>query len=406
MPLEEILPDAQFAADVAAVQRIAVVPRILELACRITGMGFSAVARVTESRWIACAVRDDIQFGLQPGGELVVETTICDEIRQSGQLVVIDHVAEDEQYCLHPTPALHGFQSYISVPIRRPGGEFFGTLCAIDPRPARVNTPEVVGTFTLLADLIGFHLDAQDRLEATERALNDERHSAELREQFVAVLGHDLRNPLSAIQTGAVLLSGMTLPDQAARIVSVTRASADRMAGLVRNLLDFARARAGQTLPLDLTVVDDIERTVETVIAELRLAWPDRSIRVDLDPREPVTCDRARIAQLLSNLVANALAHGDPSAAVSVSARTSGSSFELSVANSGDPIAEERLARIFEPFSRSTEGTTNQGLGLGLFIASQIARAHGGCLTVSSTPQETRFTFAMPLANALPAGTC
>src|SRR5687768_16458322 len=79
-------------ADVTAVARIGVVPLILEVVCRTTGMGFAAVARVTEDRWVACAVRDEIQFGLRPGGELEVETTICREIRASGQLVIIDHV--------------------------------------------------------------------------------------------------------------------------------------------------------------------------------------------------------------------------------------------------------------------------------------------------------------------------
>jgi signal transduction histidine kinase len=392
--------EQRFADDVAAIAKIAVVSKILELTCRITGMGFSAVARVTDTRWIACAVRDEIDFGLEPGGELAVKTTLCDEVRESGRLVVIDHVAKDESYCGHPTPQIYGFQSYISVPIRRPDGEFFGTLCAIDPRPARVNTEAIIGTFTLFADLLGFHLDAQDRLAAAERALSDEKHAAELREQFVAVLGHDLRNPLSAIQTGAAILGGMALPEQAARIVSVTRTSADRMAGLVSNLLDFARARLGQGLPLETSSVDDIGRTVEQVISELRIAWPDRAIDVDIDVWRPVTCDRARVSQLLSNLVANALTHGDRAAPVSVVARTLGSSFELSVANAGEPIAPERLAGLFAPFSRAAEAPAQQGLGLGLYIASQIARAHGGRLTVSSTRHETRFTFLMPLGEA------
>src|ERR1700691_3905587 len=109
-------------ADVAAVNRIDAVPIILEVVCRTTGMGFAAVARVTEDRWIACSVRDEIEFGLKPGGELKVETTLCHEIRQSGKPVVIDHVAEDDCYSGHPTPALYGFQSYISMPIVLPDG--------------------------------------------------------------------------------------------------------------------------------------------------------------------------------------------------------------------------------------------------------------------------------------------
>ena len=113
---------------------------------------------MTEDRWIACAVRDEINFGLLPGGEFEIQTTICDEIRDSGELVVIDEVMGDEVFCGHPTPQLYGFQSYISVPIYRPDGRFFGTLCAIDPRPARLNNPETVNMFKLFADLIGFIL--------------------------------------------------------------------------------------------------------------------------------------------------------------------------------------------------------------------------------------------------------
>src|SRR5258708_37961330 len=102
--------DTDFANDIAAVQRIDAVPRILEIVCRSTGMGFAAVARVTDERWVCCAVRDDIDFGLQPGGELKVETTICHEIRRSDQAIAIDHVAEDEVFAKHHTPAMYGFQ--------------------------------------------------------------------------------------------------------------------------------------------------------------------------------------------------------------------------------------------------------------------------------------------------------
>ncbi|KMO41486.1 PAS domain-containing protein [Methylobacterium aquaticum] len=155
-------------ADVLAVEGIAAVPLILDVVCRTTGMGFAAVARVTEDRWVACSVRDGIGFGLRPGGELPLATTICNEIRGSGTEVVIDHVAEDPAFRCHPTPALYGFQSYASMPIRLPDGSFFGTLCAIDPRPARVSDPGVVGMFRSFAELIGFHVDAHRRLAGGE----------------------------------------------------------------------------------------------------------------------------------------------------------------------------------------------------------------------------------------------
>src|SRR5215218_10404183 len=107
--------DSDFKADIDAVDSIAAVPTILNVVCRVTGMGFAAVARVTEGRWICLAVNDEIDFGLKPGGELKVETTICREVRECLDVIAIDHVAEDENYKDHLTPAMYGFQSYISM---------------------------------------------------------------------------------------------------------------------------------------------------------------------------------------------------------------------------------------------------------------------------------------------------
>lgn len=389
-----------FADDLAAIARIDAVPMILDVVCRTTGMGFAAVARVTHDRWIACAVRDDIQFGLQPGGELAVKTTICDEIRDSGQPVVIDHVAEDGAFCSHHTPKLYGFQSYISMPIHRPDGRFFGTLCAIDPRPVRLKTPETMGMFKLFANLIAFHLDAQDRLEDSEKALLDARQTAELREQFIAVLGHDLRSPLAAIATGATVLDKMPVGEKAMPVVALIRRSAARMAGLIDNVLDFARGRLGGGLSLSPVVDGNLEAILEHVVAEQRTVWPDRDLLTEIALSRPVAYDGARISQLVSNLLANALTHGDPTGPVRVHARSDDDGFELSVVNLGEPIQPETLPHLFHPFSRASARRGQEGLGLGLYIASEIARAHGGSLEVASTTENTRFTFRMPVPGA------
>jgi GAF domain-containing protein len=124
---------------------------ILEEVCRITQMGFAAVARVTDSRWIVCQVLDKIEFGLNPGDELDLKTTICDEIRQSGEAVVIDHVGDDPSWRTHHTPILYGFESYVSLPIRLSDGGFFGTLCAIDPRPRALSAPATISRMKRLA---------------------------------------------------------------------------------------------------------------------------------------------------------------------------------------------------------------------------------------------------------------
>jgi hypothetical protein len=384
------------AEDVETIGRIDVVPMILEVVCRTTGMGFAAIARVTEDRWVACAVRDEIGFGLPPGGELQVETTICHEIRQSGRAVVIDNVAQDAAYCGHPTPAQYGFQSYISQPIYR-HGEVFGTLCAIDPKPAHLNNPAVTGMFKLFAELISQHMDTEDRLAKSEAALLGERQSAKLREQFIAVLGHDLRNPLASIQAGGRLLARTPLDARATSLVGAMQASVMRMAGLIDNVMDFARARLGGGFEVERRVADHLEATIRQAVHELRLAYPDREILAEVELEAPVACDSARVAQLLSNLLANALRHGDEAAPVVVRARSGAGRFELSVANRGPAIPAARQAVLFEPFERAEHHHGQQGLGLGLYIACEIARAHGGELAVTSDAAETRFTFTMPL---------
>ena len=399
-------PDALL-DDVLAVQRIAAIPTILDVVCRTTGMGFAAVARVTSERWIACSVRDSIGFGLPAGGELQVGTTICDEIRRRGEPVIIDSVADDPAYCGHRTPAQYGFQSYISMPIVLPDGSFFGTLCAIDPQPRRLNTPEIVGSFKLFAELIAFHLDANQRLAASEASLIREREVAELREQFIAVLGHDLRNPLAAVSAGVRLL--LRHPERAAEIATHIRQSIARMAGLIDNIMDFARGRMGGGLGLASNALEPVADTLVQVIQELQSTHPDRAIEHEFDLTEPVSCDRGRIAQMLSNLLGNALMHGDPSTPVRVSARTDDGLFRLGVSNTGAAIAPDMLERLFQPFFRGAVRASQQGLGLGLYIASEIARAHGGRLDVTSTDQETMFTLTMPcqpparLPLALPA---
>jgi signal transduction histidine kinase len=381
-----------FGADIAAVQGIAAVPRILEVVCRSTGMGFAAVARVTEQRWICCAVRDEIAFGLAPGGELELETTICHEIRQSGEAVIIDSVVDDIAYCGHHTPAQYGFQSYISMPIVLANGSFFGTLCAIDPRPARLNTPQTVGMFKLFAELIATHLDAANSVAASEARLLGERETSELREQFIAVLGHDLRNPLASIAAGTnLLIRGKRDP---APILALMQQSTARMSALIDNVLDFARGRLGGGITLT-RMSQSLQPVLDHVMAELRASFPASRIETNFDLTQEVNCDGGRIAQLFSNLLGNALIHGTADSPIRVDAGTRAGRFELSVANAGQPIRPEAINRLFQPFYRASDA--RQGLGLGLYIASEIARAHSGELEVESSAQETRFTFRMPV---------
>lgn len=147
--------DEEDASNVARLRDDPAVAAMLEQICEITTMGFAAVARVSDTRWIACQVLDRIEFGLEPGEELELKTTICDEIRQHSRAVVIDSVAGNPNWRTHPTPMLYGFESYISFPIHLPDGRFFGTLCAIDPSPRPIGTPAIAALFERFAGEIG-----------------------------------------------------------------------------------------------------------------------------------------------------------------------------------------------------------------------------------------------------------
>ncbi len=158
-----IAQTGNLAGDVAAIQRIAAVPSILEVVCQMTGMRLAAIARVTEEEWVACAVRDEMSYGLPPGTELDLSTTLCDEVRGHRRAILIEHVAEDPIFRDHQTPRLYGFQSYISTPIVRANGDFFGTIFAIDTAPAKLSNSGALTSLPLFAQLIALELDAGER---------------------------------------------------------------------------------------------------------------------------------------------------------------------------------------------------------------------------------------------------
>jgi sigma-B regulation protein RsbU (phosphoserine phosphatase) len=232
---------------------------------------------------------------------------------------------------------------------------------------------------------------------AEQAAVLDERTRSALREQFIAVLGHDLRNPLGGIMGGAQLLQRMPLDERSKKIASMMESGAVRMAALIDNILDFARGRLSGGLPLKRDTAVMLEPLLRQVVAELQTNWPRRTFEMAFAITEPVDCDSGRIGQLVSNLLGNALTHGAPDQPIRIGALTADGTFQLSVANAGEPIPADALEQLFEPFFRADVGPSQQGLGLGLYIVSEIVRAHDGTIEVSSDASETRFTFRMPL---------
>lgn len=333
---------------------------------------------------MACAVDDSIDFGLKPGDELVLESTICHEIRQHQQPVIFGHASLHPIFSLHHTPRTYGLESYISIPIVKADGEFFGTLCAIDSVPAKLDEPAIAKTLTLFAQLIAMSLDTQTRLHAAKVELDTANELGRLREQFIAVLGHDLRTPLSAIRMSADLLETKVEDKRSLNFIAAIRNSSVRMGVLIENILDFARGRLGGGIPVQRKLVDDLQRTLRMTLEEVQVSHPQVTFIHTLDVPTGVYCDALRISQMLSNLLGNAVTHGSISEPIVLNAWTENDEIVISLTNQGTPIAPQLMPLLFEPFSRSEAGQRCEGLGLGLYIASQIATAHNGSLSVTS----------------------
>lgn len=387
-----------FSSDIGAIARIDSVPIILRMMKQMTGMRFAAVARVTEQHWVACAVDDSIDFGLAPGGQLALDSTICHEIRQHRQPVVFGHASLHPLYAAHHTPRIYQLESYVSIPIVQANGHFFGTLCAIDPVPAKVEDPGLLATLTLFAQLIAASLDLQRDLEAKEHALSDAEEAGRLREQFIAVLGHDLRTPLSAIRMSAELLQARVVNEREQKLAAAIGKSSQRMGALIEDVLDFARGRLGDGITVRRVWVDDLEGYFQAVVGEVLASNPDCRIDVDLSLGAGIYCDPGRMGQLLSNLLGNAVTHGARQSPVRLQARIEEGDLLLSVTNQGEPIPASLMPLLFQPFTRCEAGARGEGLGLGLYIAAQIMQGHEGTLSVTSDAQHgTCFVARFPV---------
>src|SRR6185436_6215774 len=252
---------------------------------------------------------------------------------------------------------------------------------AFSAAPLRDATGAVSGSIAIMVDIT----DRKQREEEAER-------TARFREHFVGIVSHDLRNPLTAIVTSAeLLLRYGELPERQARVVARIASSGDRMARMIDDLLDFARSRLGGEFPMHARRID-LRQVCEQTVEELEFAYT-RQVKLDAQGDLWGDWDPDRIAQVVSNLVGNALQHSDGE--VTVTLRAEKDFVVLETHNGGPPIPPEVLPHVFEPGRRGD--ARSGGLGLGLFIVQQIVLAHGGSIEVTSNDEKgTTFTLALP----------
>jgi signal transduction histidine kinase len=250
-----------------------------------------------------------------------------------------------------------------------------------------------------LAEVTRFNEGIDQALSESTRRFSDKLDRS--RELFMGALGHDLRGPLHVVLRAASYLQKPEISERKrADMVGYVLQSAEHMRRMIEDLLDVARTKLGGSLPVDPSSADAAE-ICDRVLAEMRALHPDRQFQLETTGDLRGIWDAARIEQLLSNLVSNAVQHGDPTKSITLQAQDDGESVLLSVHNEGEPIPQRLLDRVFEPLvrgERAQDGTRSAGnMGLGLYIASTVARAHSGSIDVqSSKAGGTTFKVSLP----------
>ena len=432
--------EENFQQDVTNIQNIPIVPTLLNVICQTTGMGFAAIARVTEDRWITCSVHDNLAFGLKPGDELEIKTTICHEIRRDKKAVIIDNVSEDDEFRNHHTPAMYGLQSYISVPIIRKDGSFFGTLCAIDPKPNNLKTFKVSEMFNLFANLISFHIASieeanenktilkqkNDLIEKTEfekqkaqklklsaekklieKNISLEKMNSEL-EAFNYISSHDLQEPLRKIQlfTDTIEREEINnLSEKGKTAFHKIKNSAFRMQNLINDLLIYSKTKFDDRK----FVVKDLNVIVQDVIEDLTDEFENKDVVFDIQDLGSLSVIEFQFRQLLYNLINNALKFASPdrNLIITVSAKiTNGlleklspltKYYQITISDNGIGFDQSYNQRIFGLF-QALHTKPVKSTGIGLTIVKRIVENHNGFIRAEGVLNEgAKFDIFIPL---------
>jgi signal transduction histidine kinase len=307
-----------------------------------------------------------------------------DEVFRTGR--AYEGSAELARFASGPSGELaDAYYTFVDAPLRDPDGAVEGIL---------------VSAFDVSEVVLARELSEKARQEA-ESAERAQRAVLEFQERFVAVLGHDLRNPLSSVHMAAGLLSQRAAQDNdaaTARVVARIASSTRRMAHMVDQIMDLSRIRLGGGFDVTLAAVD-LAELLGGIVDEIRTSHPTRTLELRCASLVG-TWDRDRLEQVFSNLIGNAIHYGFADTPVEVVAREDGGVVSVDVHNEGPCIPEELHATLFDPFrrgARSSREAKTAGLGLGLFISREIVVAHGGDISIrSDAVHGTTFRVELP----------
>jgi signal transduction histidine kinase len=436
--------EENFKQDIINIKNISIVPNLLNVICQTTGMGFAAIARVTEDRWITCSALDNLEFGLKPGDELQVKTTICDEIRQNPKAVIIDNVSEDPDYHNHHTPIMYNLQSYISVPIIRQDGSFFGTLCAIDPKPNKLKDFKVSEMFNLFAELISFHLSAVEQAQADKTLLSEKNNllkknevekkeadklisdaekklieknnslkkmNTEL-EAFNYISSHDLQEPLRKIQLYTDLIEREEenkLSEKAKAAFQKIKSSAFRMQNLINDLLTYSKTKFDERK----FELKDLNTILNHVIEDFSEETENKNVIFEIENLGSLNVIEFQFRQLMYNLISNSLKFSNPDKKliISITSKT-GNKQELNndqllpdqkyklitISDNGigfDQAYSDKIFGLFQVLQTKSLNST----GIGLTIVKRIVENHNGFIKAEGVVnQGAKFEIFIPAA--------
>ncbi|MBI2391866.1 MAG: GAF domain-containing sensor histidine kinase [Deltaproteobacteria bacterium] len=359
----------------------------------VSGMPTILLTHVQADTWRILSSIGGGELGLHADASQPLRRAFCDQVCRTGEPLVVADAEHDERFREHGAHRELGITSYIGVPFRIGGGPVLGTLCAVDRRP-HIGLDRVVPHFELMGRLLSHELRWAEEARTSLAALQHETEVAVSRERFLATVAHDLRTPLAAIRMSAhLVLRQSHVVDRVVSGIGRVLHAADRMARLIDDLLDFARGRLGGGIPIARQEIGDVRAFLRALLEETAMAFPWRPIKWDLGiaGHEPASWDRDRVAQCLENLLGNACEHGDDASPVTVAVSSDSGEFRVEIVNAGEfPVG--RIS-TFDPFAARSG---RRGLGLGLFIADRIARAHGGSIAIESARGQTSTVLTLP----------
>lgn len=361
---------------------------LVRLAAKLSNCPVAAITLVDEKRqWFKSRFNLDLESMPRAADALCSNAILCHNPMQVGDLELDPRFAHSSRY------REMGLRFYAGIPLVNREQLVLGTLCVLDYRPRLLPLEEIDGLKVIARQVLA-------QLELRRLAA-----IGEFRERLVSILSHDLRAPLQQILMDARVgmnAGGGVEP----RYLSQIAISAERLTRMVRDVLDFTQTRLGHGLPINARHAN-LHSVCRRLVNELALSYPGREIQLELSGDGAGVWDEDRLAQALTNLLANAIRYGAPNGAIRISCSGDEQVATVTVWNEGEPIAPDMLARLFAPFPRATAVGSDvvSGLGLGLFIVKEIATAFGGTVEASSTSDSgTTFKLTLPRRLALQAG--